>query len=666
MLIDPLGKNLELNVEEWNMNIENEHELSLNFRGYSKARFKGSVYKFDCKGTIFGDNKDTSIRYLESLAFEDVVRIELDINNEKVDTTTFSVIPLNEKIEGYICILNFVPEDIFKNGCAYTMSGYYFALSEYHLVNITSYFGLGPVASTFTPAVLPSVAGGISITNDTLSVGLVGGAWTHIAIITAGGQTVNMYPTEFSSGCFVLIEEIDNGPNVAKYLINTCLDAECTSVIDMTYLIVNRGGFKLLTNVGWTIGMLGYTSTVFKTTEGYKNYMITLPEDKILNANSVLLLGNGPTSISNYESFTIDPVALFTNLMYTQDTPGNVISIGSTTEPCSASGDGTGLPTGHNVAVTFPIPGENYAIIPDPLGSSSYYAYIPVEFIINDGSLVTNIEIDLYTGYNPNTWSGTTFHGNRTTIDPDVFRNGGFAECKFELGTSAAAYYLNCGIRVTVWYNGVSTEVQYTKFTFSLGTIPQNVLDGYSPIKAALDLNIAGSDCMLYNSAQLRDGVHDIYFTYDMPSGVCVVDMGLYSSDMAISFNEQVMIDEWRTILSDYFQTTAQSLPTTMPTYSDYVAVDYNGGGLHYMEKDKYNTDPGNPSHPIFKRTVLNKDSYPGNIHARALNYGCKKISGYDTISVPLFSHIDGVHFLGDNLNALAPNIKNSILQPIH
>ncbi len=76
MLINPLGRKINLNVEDWSSAIiQNEFSAMTDFAGFVHPTYKGTVRKFECEGTLYGDNLNKNARYLESISFDDVVEI---------------------------------------------------------------------------------------------------------------------------------------------------------------------------------------------------------------------------------------------------------------------------------------------------------------------------------------------------------------------------------------------------------------------------------------------------------------------------------------------------------------------------------------------------------------------------------------------------------------
>jgi len=666
MILDPDNKKININVSEWICYLENEYTLNDNFRGYTTARFKGNVYKFDCKGTIYGNNKDSDIRYLESVAFDDVIKMRLNIATDKCNFVSNTIDPVNNEITGYIIVTSFNPSDVFAYACDYTLSGYYFPSNTYNQININSYFNLGPVSASTTDG---SIAG----SNSTMSVLLNKGIWSGIQI--TGGVSFSLKPLDYI-GYHVFAEEIDNGQNVAKWQINTCIiedDLSIGPIIDISYMILNRGGFKLQTNIAWEITCSGFTKSIFKSTTGYKDYRIQLPENSIIGSNSALLLGSVPANISNYDSFYWDADSLgyptlFTTKLKTQRITGNIISIGLSNEsviPGITSGGN--LSTGLNVSITGPMPGQNVNVVTE---GADKVCYVPVEFTINDGSRVTGIDIKLKLGYSANTWDfvDSADIDTITSFDPLDYKYGGFINAKFII-PSSPGYYKHAGIELIVYYDGSNHEHGISKYTFSIGMDPGMTLakiGGNGAVKAVVDLKNQMQDYPIFQMSDLDYGIYDLYFYFNVNYGKCVVDLGLYSNDLTEAYLESDIIDEWRDLLDGLFVVSNPSVPTNVSAVGNYNAIDYNGGGMHYIMKDLSQTDPGVPSTAIFKRTVLIKQTTDTHVHARVINYGSSPVTGFTVVAVPLFSHDANKHFIGDCITALTPNVKNKILIPIN
>lgn len=679
MLIDPSKRKIELNVEEWRSTIINEQTTSLNFKGLTKAIYKGNVRRFECSGTVYKDVTD-NLRYLEAVSFDDIVEIELNINNDELDFVANVVKSRLDTIEGYISIESFSISNTYGLVCPYKMSGYFFDLSEFDLKTITSYFDLPDVTSTFVVDPLTKL-GSITGSCSAISVSLAFGEWDKIIVTAAGGNSFELTTQDYTD-CMVSAIELDKGANVAKWQIETYLKDMSTGsplfgdIIDISYLVLNRGGFKLETNIGWDITCSGYYHAVFKSNIGLDEYTTKAPENQIIGSNSVLFIANNAANISNYDSFywdldPLDKTQLFYDVLKTQNISGNVISIVGSPEPAIHSGHGgSTLITGRNINIIEPLPASNVDIITE---GADKVCYVPVEFIINDGTLVTNIEIKLLLGYSENTWDFTTEIDTITSFVVDDYRNGGFLNCKFILA-SPPAFYKHAGIEIIATY-ATGHEHGWLPYTFSIGVDPGTLIaptGGNGPVKVAIDvINKNVEDYPIFQVSDFYYGIWDIYFFMDVTQGRCAVDIGLYSSKLSAASTDAEITEWWRTTLTDYFIKTPVSIPLhkipdVTPDFGAYNLLDYNGGGLHLIMKDTRVFDYGVPSVPIFKRTVLIRTTPDTHIHTRMINYGSNQISGFVAIAVPLFSHTTGVKFLGDCSNALSPNVKNSVMVPIH
>jgi len=679
MLIDPNNRNIDLNVEEWKSTIINSQTTSINFKGLTKAIFKGSIRKFECNGVIY-KNVTSNVRYLEALSFDDIVEIQLDINNDELDFVNNKIKSVTETIEGYISIESFNTSNTYDIACPYKMSGYFFPLTDFNLKTITSYFNMSDVvaSTTLNPTTHLGSLTGQSQTSD---VNLTFGEWDHITVSVTGGLSFNLKP-EDSVNYMVYAEEIDNGANVVKWQINTCLKERDINnnpifgdIINISYIIFNRGGFKLETNIAWEIECVGYNNAIFKASSGLDEFITKAPDTQIVGANNVLFIAAGVASVGNYESFYWDLNAgittVFSGILKTQNITGNIISIaGSTEGAITSSSTGSSLPTGNNIGITEPLSSTNVDIITE---GSDKVCYVPVEFVVNDGSLVmASIDIILKLGYSDVTWDFTDSISTITVIDPLDFANGGFVVCKFIL-VNPPTFYKHAGIEIVITY-GSGHEHGYLPYTFSIGADPGKLVNnetvptgGNGPVKAAIDLVNSGmEDYPIFQMNDMYYGIWDIYFFVMVSSGKCAVDMGLYSSQLSGASMDSDITDWWRSTLAAYIRKidVVQTLPSSTPNWGPCNLIDYNGAGLHLLMKDTRVFDYGAPSIALFKRTVLIKSTTDTHIHVRMKNFGGSTIDGFVAIAVPLFSHTDIAHFLGDCSNALSPNVKNKILVP--
>jgi len=251
MLIDPNGKHIQLNVESWNNNnIVNEFENRTNLQGYIDSTYKGSATKFTCSGTIYGNNIDSQIRYLESITFDDIIEVSLDINLEDCNSNNTPT----ENIDGYICIESFKTSQYSTNYRTYNLAGYYFSKNKFQLKTISSYFNMS--------AVVGSTSNGFSSHNQMIGASLTNDFWNNvgITITTAGGPSFILKPTELLD-CSVVVEELEIGNNICRWQLLTKYN---DAIVDVSYIYVNRGGFKLETNLQWDIYISNYNKFIFK------------------------------------------------------------------------------------------------------------------------------------------------------------------------------------------------------------------------------------------------------------------------------------------------------------------------------------------------------------------------------------------------------------------
>ena len=630
MLIDPNGKNIQLNVEDWSSNIiQNQFVTSSDLAGYPHSKFRGSIRKFKCTGSIYGDNTPGTVRYLESITIDDVIDVTLDIMHDFCD---FELKDNRETISGFISVESLKIDPVHFAVRGYTMEGYFFASDEYEYYTIPTYFGMQAVSNVTT----------VSGQNETLSMSTAIDTWENqgLHIATYTGISLVLKATDLLT-CTPRLEILESGNNMAKWMIVTYTPDG--GIINISYLIINRGGIKLETSIKWTITQSGSTRMISNAFDGYYQ----LSTDKTIGT-SVTLLASGVVVLSNSGDLTFTAPGTFETEMIT----GNIITIVSSNAPVVTGSSGGSIPSGQNVSVTNPSGGENF--IPNGDG----YIYVPVHFTINDGSQVESIQVQLMGGYDPSTWVlGTILDNacdesyNEITVDPVLFKYGGSLGCYF---SAAATKY--AAVRVTVHYvtDGFWDE-GWSQMTFSINQ-PYSLT---APILENTEQNNNVRDRTLFASSGLIHGIYDLYFFVTVQWGKANLNLGLYTGNL---MSEAAILSAWRSVIDNVFVAANPSIGTG-PDYSVY-CVDYGPGGLNMLMADNRDIDPDVPSTAIFKRTILVNDQVLTNISGRFRNMGSGQVTGVDVIAVPVFSYTTGYFFVGDCANATTPNIKNKILIP--
>lgn len=639
MLIDPSGKKINLNVEDWSSAIiQNEFSAMTDLAGFIYSTYKGTVRKFECEGTLYGDNLNKNARYLESISFDDVVEISLDIKSDKCDFINGVEYFDTETVEGYISIDSLKIDKEGYEARPYKMSGFFFLKTEFETHTINSYFNMGAVSGS-----------GLTFQNETISLSIIDAGWQSggLLVNTAGGITFTLKPTDLLD-CIPIAEVIDSGNNVYKIQLLTYTPAG--NLIDISYVILNRGGFKLETNVKWSISASGASAMYTKISTGLKQ-ITTGPA-----GTSITFVAAGVAILSNRDDLTVGTT------IDTEICPGNVISIiTSNANIITGPTINQTIQTCINTNVVTPSGGENYIIDPD-----THRVAVPVSFTINDGSTIIGIEVHLMSDYTGDTWD---FHavkdqarnsdGSLITFDLDTFRYGGSLLCYF----STTEEIDHAGIRISVDKGGGFVEYVYNLCTFSVSfTNDVSKLYGMAPIKENSLSRLKIKDYTIFNASQFQYGIYDLYFKFDISAGNCYINLQLYSSDLSGGYSDSDIIASWQDILDGIF-VISPSTNFTPPDVGDILLVDYGGGSSNNMQM--VNQTPASSFTALFKRTIIINAQSEAHIHARITNNASRDINGFSVFAVPVFSHTTGYFFVGDCANAVTPNVKNVILIPI-
>lgn len=630
MLIDPSGKNIEINVETWSSNtVTNEFISNTDLSGYTRSKYMGSTRKFKCNGTIYKDCVITD-NYLKAISFDDIIEISIDIR------TDACVIDDIETVEGYISILSYTSKQEGIDVYSYSMEGFFFTPDEYELLTIGSYFNLGPVSKSGNGAQNSSLTA--SVQNTTWGSG-------GIVIATLGGPTFTFKAYDLAD-CSPQINEIDSGDNVFKAQIMTY--SPDNELLDISYFIVTRGGFKLESGLRWLISISGVNEAYYSSITGPKK--ITTAG---LTGSSITCIGTGVSILTNNTDFNvISPVSE----ILTEIIPGNVFTIVSSSANCiSGISSGSSLPPKNNCEIIGPTGGETYFI-------QNNRVLIPIDFSINDASRITSITAQLCSNYQPN-WSFNSFTNQSnsdntpTTIDLK-YKYGGRIVCGFQQSSRIKI----AGVRLLITYSGWS-EITYCPATFSVG-LPGDATNGIAcPIAGYIEKYTAMSSYPIFQTSDMIHGIYDLYFTFTVASGICCVDMGLYINSLGSGFLDSTIIDSWGTILDNIFVKSSPASIPTMPSYDQYHSIDFGGGGLN-MRMIGDTGDPSGPSSFTFRRTVFIDPSAGSHVHAIVRNIGSGQLTGFTVKAVPLFSYNINYKFVGDCSIANAPNVKNAILVP--
>lgn len=622
MLIDPDNRKITINVEDWSSNIiTNEFISNTDLMGYVHSSFKGKIRKFKCSGTIIDK---TIIRYLETLAFDDIIEISIDIALDSCD------IEINkETINGYISIESFNPQRLGMDVYEYTLNGYFFLKEEFSLHTITSYFNLGNVSNTSN-----------SMQNQYLSVG-IGSQWGSEGIIigASGGQFIKLSPYDLGE-CSIDIFIIESGNNVCKMQIATY--SPNNELIDISYAILNRGGFKIESNLMWLIEISNYDHAYYNDVNGL-NEILTIAGKEI--GSSVIFIGTGSTIVSSNSGFNAESI-LGTTILTTKMEPGTIITIISNNNPIiNGLTNGGIIPTGLNCQIDTPGGGEIFY-------PSNGIINIPLNFKINDGSTISGIQPIFYDNYDPSTWSltsGSTY--NIPALDINKYRNGGYV--KLEIPYSGPIKHAGVGLFIT--YSGWQESV-YTLSTFSIN-YPSG---GNAPIKERIYMKNITRDYVIFNTSSFENGIYDFYIYVNIESGRTYLDCNFYINNLSGGYSDINIISAWQSSLDNYFGISAPGGIGSPSNYKIFNSIDYGSESKYLIEK----SGPINAHTTLFKRTVMVNPSSGSNIHMRLINIGSGRITGFTVIAVPIFSYTQN-KFIGDCGNAAAPNIKNTILLPV-
>lgn len=630
MLIDPLGKNIEINVETWSSNtVTNEFISNTDLSGYTRSKYMGSTRKFKCNGTIYKDCVITD-NYLKAISFDDIIEISIDIR------TDACVIDDIETVEGYISILSYTSKQEGIDVYSYSMEGFFFTPDEYELLTIGSYFNLGPVSKSGNGAQNSSLTA--SVQNTTWGSG-------GIVIATSGGPTFTFKAYDLAD-CSPQINEIDSGDNVFKAQIMTY--SPYNELLDISYFIVTRGGFKLESGIRWLISISNSTDNYYTTVKGLQKITSTG-----LIGSSITCISSGVSILTNNADFDIIvPVSE----ILTEIIPGNIFTIVSSSVNCiSGISTGSSLPPKNNCEISSPMGGEAFI-------KGATHVAIPIEFGINDASRIQSIKAQLCTGFTTN-WTFSTFIDQTTedniptTIDLK-YKYGGRVTCYFPID----GRYSLVGIRLVINYGGW-TEYSYCPAAFSIALSGDDSIGSIMPIAGYLEKYTASSSYPIFQTNDMIHGIYDLYFTFTVASGICCVDLGLYINSLSTGFLDSTIIDSWGTILDNIFVASNPASIPTMPSYDQYHSIDFGGGGLN-MRMIGDTGDPSGPSSFTFRRTVFIDPSAGSHVHAIVRNIGSGQLTGFTVKAVPLFSYDENYKFVGDCSIANAPNVKNVILVP--